>query len=69
MRVAVQPHNWQLLQISAEIVAYTRDPGAVDESEISVRVGSKLLDQRRRRLFERFWCGSERLRIARRAAD
>ena len=62
VRVAVQPHNWQVAQITAQIVADPRDPGPVDESEKSVRVGSKSLDQLGRRAFERFRLGSERLR-------
>ena len=67
VRVAVQPHDWQFSQISAQIVADPRDPGPVDESEINVRVGSESLDQLGRRAFERFRLGSERLRAVRRA--
>ena len=67
VRVAVQPHNWQVAQITAEIVADPRDPGAVDESEIIVRVGSESLDQLGRRAFERFRLGSERPRAVRRS--
>ena len=58
VRVAVQPHNWQVAQITAQIVAHPRDPGPVDEAEIIVRIGSKSLDQLGRRAFERFRVGS-----------
>jgi hypothetical protein len=65
MRVSMQPHNWQALQITAEVVADTRDPRAVDESEIIVRVSAESLDQLGRRVFERFQLGAERPRAAR----
>ena len=67
MRVAVQPHNWQVAQITAQIVADPRDPGPVDESEIIVRVGSKSLDQLGCRASEGFRLGSERPRGVRRS--
>ena len=66
MRVAVQPHDWQVPHICLEYVAGTRDPGAVDESEIIVLVGSESLDQLGLRVFERFRLGSERPQIGRR---
>src|SRR5262245_5379351 len=67
MRVAVQPHNWQALQITAKVVADTRYPGAVDESKIIVRVSAESLNQLGRRVFERFRLGSNRPRVARRS--
>src|SRR5215510_10876697 len=69
MRVAVQPHNWQALQITAEVVADTRYPGAVDESEIIVRVSAESLHQLGRRVFERFRLGSNRPRVTRGSHD
>ena len=76
-RLRADPYNyfrfvnrtWQVAQITAQIVAYPRDPGPVDESEIIVRVGSKSLDQLGRRAFEGFRLGSERPRGVRRAHD
>jgi hypothetical protein len=67
MRVAVQPHNWQAFQITAEVVANTRYPGAVNESEIIVRVSAESLNQLGRRALERFRRGSNRLRGTRRS--
>ena len=61
MRVAVQPHNRQFLQVPPERITDTRDPGAVDESKIIKRVSSESLDQLGRRAFERSRLGSERL--------
>jgi hypothetical protein len=68
MRVAVQPHNRQASQFSAEIITDPRDPGAVDEAEINVRVGAKSLDQLGRRMFERFPLSSEGLRAVSRSS-
>ncbi len=67
MRVAVQSHDWQAVQITAEIIADTRDPGAVDESEIIVRIRAESLDQLGRREFERFRLGSNRPWVTRRS--
>jgi hypothetical protein len=62
VRVAVQPHNRQASQFSAEIITDPRNPGPIDEAEINVRVGAKSLDQLGRRMFQGFRVGSERLR-------
>src|SRR5258707_9760915 len=67
MRVAVQPHNWQPFQITAEVVADTRYPGTVDESGIIVRVSAESPEQLGRRVFKRSRLGSNRLRGMRRS--
>ena len=65
VRVAVQTDNWQPFQIPAEVVAHSCDPGAIDESKIIVRIGTKPFDQLGCGAFERFQVRPERRRAIR----
>src|SRR5688572_9588914 len=65
VRIAVQTDNWQPFQIPAEVVAHSCDPGAVDESEIIVRVGTEPFNQLGCGAFERFQVRPERCRAIR----
>src|SRR5262245_38275109 len=57
VRDTVEAHNRGRPEVSPEDIAHARDPGAVDESEVNVRVGSESFDQLRRRAIERTGSG------------